>query len=444
MKNIEFKNHIKNECINIRNAVNGNHEIEINGEIGQSIFSDGYTFEKFKNDLNMMDDKIVINIKSMGGNLFEALAIYDHIRSLKNKVVTKIVGSSASAATIISLAGDKRYITENSRYLIHKPMLSAMGNSDDFEQVLNTLKDLDKQVVDLYVKRTKLSTEEVLQLMKEEKFISAEEAIEKGFIDDYVQDKNFVNNSDSGDTNTETGNTTTTVENNINNINNIDMTKEILDMLQVTNDAEAKEKIEFLLKSVSAQEDEDKDEETQEATNEDNNDSTEIPAKEENASEEVEKDETKNEETEEKEDEAEKEETEEDVENKEDEKDEETVEDLKAKITALEKSLKEKEEKEAENAYKTFTNILNDAVREGKIVQKSYQDWVNVYNREGAEFATNLLNAIPEPKTNTVDAVVNTITPSNKKRMTREQIMNDWKQGLITGDVADNLLKQIK
>ena len=446
MKNLEFVNNIKNESINFKNSVNGNSEIEISGEIGQSFFSDGYTFDKFKNDLNQINGKIIINIKSMGGNLFEALAIYDHIRSLKNKVVTKIVGSSASAATLISLAGDTRYITQNSRYLIHKPMIAAMGNSDDFKRVIEQLEDLDRQVVNLYVQRTKLTEEEVVNLMKEEKFISSEEAITMGFVDDYVKDKDYVKPEE--------------IENNDKNIKTEDMNAEILKMLGVENDAEAKEKIENMLTQISEFTNK-IDNTTQEATTEvENNVETEIEATQESASEDVndvinEVNDENDAEEEKEEDEAEDVKEDEDAENeKDDEKEadaeeeekedaeaEEDVEKLKAKIKSLEKALKEKEEEEAKNAMSDFMNVLEDASQKGKISKTSFNDWVNVYNREGADFTKNLLNNIPE-KINVVDSVVNEI--SEKKYSTKDEILNDWKNGKISGELVDTLLKQIK
>ena len=185
---MEFKNHIKNEHIRIRNEVN-NNEIFIDGDIGASLFTYGYDFAQFKNDIAQIEGDISINIKSYGGDLYEAWAIYDYIRNVKNKVTTRIVGATASAGTVIALAGDVRLISENSRYLIHKPMVGIMGNSDDFKRVLGQLESLDKQITQMYAQRSNLSEEEVLELMIKEEFISAEKALEYGFVDSIIENK---------------------------------------------------------------------------------------------------------------------------------------------------------------------------------------------------------------------------------------------------------------
>jgi ATP-dependent Clp protease, protease subunit len=195
---MKFVNNIKNEFIRIKNEVN-NNEILIDGEIGESLFTEGYSFSTFKDDLSQVEGDVVINIKSYGGDLFEALAVYDYIKAMKNKVTTRIVGATASAGTVIAFAGDERLISANSRYLIHKPMVGAMGNSDDFKKVLSMLESLDAQLVSLYAEKSKLSNEEILALMIREEFITAQKALEYGFVDGIIEDKSqtkFTNKSE--------------------------------------------------------------------------------------------------------------------------------------------------------------------------------------------------------------------------------------------------------
>lgn len=187
---MNFRNNIKNEFIRFRNEVN-NNEIYIEGDIGASLFTDGYDFNRFKDDLSSVEGEVVINIKSYGGDLFEALAIYDMIKGISNHVTTNIVGATASAGTVIAYAGDTRRITKNSRYLIHKPMVGAMGNSDDIRKVLATLESLDRQLVNLYAENAKLDKEGILSLMIREEFITAEKALEYGFVDEIIPEKSL-------------------------------------------------------------------------------------------------------------------------------------------------------------------------------------------------------------------------------------------------------------
>lgn len=152
----------------------------------------GYTYDHFKNDLNAVDGEIIVNIKSYGGDVHEALAIYDLIRTIKNNVTTRIVGATASAGTLIAMAGDKREMTANTRYLIHRVMADVSGNVDDMQRVINQLQDYDKQLIKLYVNNSNLDEREVLELMREEKFISADTALELGFVDTIIQEKSKI------------------------------------------------------------------------------------------------------------------------------------------------------------------------------------------------------------------------------------------------------------
>lgn len=80
--------------------------IELYGDIGASWFGDGWTFERFSNEVKSLPvSQLTIKVKSNGGDVFEAFAIHDAIKALPARVTVDIVGASASAATIIAAAG---------------------------------------------------------------------------------------------------------------------------------------------------------------------------------------------------------------------------------------------------------------------------------------------------------------------------------------------------
>ena len=70
---------------------------------------------------------IYLHINSLGGCIFSALNVIDHIRSSKFEVHTIIEGSTASAGTLISVAGVKRYIRPNAYMLIHQLSSGCWG-----------------------------------------------------------------------------------------------------------------------------------------------------------------------------------------------------------------------------------------------------------------------------------------------------------------------------
>lgn len=376
---MKFYNSIKNEGIKIKNSVVGG-EIEINGTIGESLFDNGYTFDQFKFDLSQLNGDIVINIASFGGDLFEAYAIYDYIRSLKNNVTTKIVKSSASAATVISLAGDKRLISKNSRYLIHKPMLMAGGNSDDFQEILNQLRELDKQIIDLYVEKTNLTAEEVLNLMREEKFISAEEAIRMGFVDGYIEEK-------SNNLNKET--IMDTKNNDVQNIKG-----------EVSAEVSAEDTVNTVGTTEIINQEEEKEEELVEAV-------------------------------EEKEEEVENEETEEDDKDK-------IIEDLRARIAELEK---EKEIEEAENKANAVINFVEESITNGQVSEDSKEEWIAMGVENGIDTIKVLINSIvPVVKEQTK---LKEVIKSNVVNSTND-ILRKWKNNEITTQEYLNFCQTLK
>lgn len=162
--------------------------VELFGDIGNSWFTDGWTLEKFKEQIKgVTASNLTIQVKSLGGDVFEAFSIYDEIRRHPARVTVEVVGSSASAATIISCAADHIRISENSRYLVHNAQTFVDGNKESLKEAYEQLVSIDNQILDIYVKRTGKSKEVLAELMKEEKWMTAAEALEWGFVDEIVK-----------------------------------------------------------------------------------------------------------------------------------------------------------------------------------------------------------------------------------------------------------------
>ncbi len=181
-------------------------KISVIGQIGESWFDDGFTLQSLKDSLGGGDySNIELEIMSMGGDLIQALAIYDALRSSPAKVRAKIVGSTASAGTVIAMAADEVEITENSNFLIHRAATVAMGNIDDMDAAAAALAGFDEQLLNIYQKKTGKRKSQISNLMKEDKWIKPTEAIEWGFVDKIVKTKKpILNNADMDTTNIRT------------------------------------------------------------------------------------------------------------------------------------------------------------------------------------------------------------------------------------------------
>jgi ATP-dependent Clp protease, protease subunit len=164
--------------------------VQIFGDIGESMFSDGWTLEKFKGAIDGLEvPNLTVELKSNGGDLLEAFAIHDAIKNLSSRVTVKIVGASASAATVIASGADIIEISENSRYLVHNAMTFVQGNKEELKDAYDQLASMDNQILNIYVKRTGKSKEVLSELMQQEKWLTAEDALEWGFVDKIILNK---------------------------------------------------------------------------------------------------------------------------------------------------------------------------------------------------------------------------------------------------------------
>ena len=171
-------------------------KIELIGDIGDNFWGEGWTLERFKNELETMDvGEIDVDIQSMGGEVLEAFAIYDAIRELPQKVTTRMIGSTASAGTVIAMAGDQREISPNSRFLIHNASTITMGDDEEHKKQEETLRSIDAQLVAIYRKATGRKPGDLVAQMRKGNWMTSQEALSWGFVDK-LTDVKILNKSD--------------------------------------------------------------------------------------------------------------------------------------------------------------------------------------------------------------------------------------------------------
>ena len=126
-------------------------------------------------------DTLIVHINSMGGDVFEGWAIHDIIKATGKTVITQAEGLVASIATVPFLAGTERRITENSQLMIHNPWGGTMGDATDVQKYADQLKKEEDKLADFYSSATGTSREDIVAMMKEETYLTADDAITKGF-----------------------------------------------------------------------------------------------------------------------------------------------------------------------------------------------------------------------------------------------------------------------
>jgi ATP-dependent Clp endopeptidase proteolytic subunit ClpP len=126
---------------------------------------------------------IKLRINSYGGSLFAGLAILDTIRGLRSEVHTYVDGAAASAATIISVAGKKRYIGKNSLMLIHQLSTGNYGKYSELEDDMENNKRLMKSIKDIYKQYTKVPMKQIDEILKHDLWFDADKCRELGLVD---------------------------------------------------------------------------------------------------------------------------------------------------------------------------------------------------------------------------------------------------------------------
>jgi ATP-dependent Clp protease protease subunit len=125
-------------------------------------------------------------INSPGGSVTAGLAIYDSIQYIQPDVVTICLGQAASMAAILLAAGapGKRYALPSSRVLIHQPWGGVQGQATDIGIQAREIVRLKKMLISYFAKHTGKTEDAVEHDMERDRFMSAQEAVEYGVVDE--------------------------------------------------------------------------------------------------------------------------------------------------------------------------------------------------------------------------------------------------------------------
>ncbi len=141
--------------------------------------------------LQSMDPErpISIYLNSPGGSFTALTAIYDTMRYIKPDVQTVCLGQAASAAAVLLAAGTKgkRLALPNSRILIHQPATEGtFGQSSDLEIQANEIMRIRTQLETMLADSTGQPVDKISRDIERDKFLTAQEAVEYGLVDDIL------------------------------------------------------------------------------------------------------------------------------------------------------------------------------------------------------------------------------------------------------------------
>jgi len=134
---------------------------------------------------------IFIYINSPGGVVTAGMAIYDTMQFLQCPMTTYCVGQAASMGAVLLAAGSKgkRFALPNSRIMIHQPLGGAQGQATDIEIQANEILRMKKRLNEILADHTGQPVETVEKDTDRDFFMSAEEAVKYGLVDEVVSKK---------------------------------------------------------------------------------------------------------------------------------------------------------------------------------------------------------------------------------------------------------------
>lgn len=151
----------------------------------------GVSASDFVRDLVALDvDAIDLHINSPGGDVYDAIAMYNSLKQHKATVTTYIDGIAASAASYLALAGDQVIIARNAEMMIHDAWGFCSGNAQDFARYAKDLDRVSSNIADIYAQKAGGKQSEWRDAMLAETWYSHDEAVAAGLADS-VLDSDF-------------------------------------------------------------------------------------------------------------------------------------------------------------------------------------------------------------------------------------------------------------
>ena len=171
---------MQKEWYNIKNKSSEVADVYLFNDIGTF----GVTAQNFIDEIKEYEDtELNIHINSLGGEVFEGMAIYSIIQRRKAKTTVYIEGIAASIASVIALAADEVIMSENSLLMIHNAWGGTQGEAKDMRKQAKILDKITNEIAEVYVKKSGIPYNEVIRMMDEETWLTAEEAVALGLVD---------------------------------------------------------------------------------------------------------------------------------------------------------------------------------------------------------------------------------------------------------------------
>lgn len=166
-------------------------ELLIDDVIGEGFWFVGVTAKHVNAWLSEHEKakEIRVRVNSPGGDVFEGVAIMNALKRADARVIVEVEGLAASAASIIALAGDEVRVHKGAQVMIHEAWGGIGGDATAHEAFAAELRRINGDIADLYAARTGKGRDAMLELMADETWMTADEAVSMGFADSVIAPK---------------------------------------------------------------------------------------------------------------------------------------------------------------------------------------------------------------------------------------------------------------
>lgn len=156
--------------------------LTIYGVIGDSWWDDSTSAADVDNALKTVgSNDLIIHLNSPGGDAFDGIAIYNRLKKHEGKVIVHVDGWACSAASVIAMAADELIMGAGAMIMIHEASTIVWGTKNAFRKEADLLEKLEDGIIDIYMTKSKVDREEIKNMVDNETWFSANEAIEIGF-----------------------------------------------------------------------------------------------------------------------------------------------------------------------------------------------------------------------------------------------------------------------
>lgn len=141
------------------------------------------TPDRVQKALDNIDGDVIIRLNSGGGDVFAGIEIYNAFKAHHSKVTVEVTGLAASAASLIAMGADEIVMCKGSMMMVHEAWTLAYGNKSDLMKTVELMDKIDASIVDIYDERVDLGKDFISEMLQDETWMTASEAVANGFAD---------------------------------------------------------------------------------------------------------------------------------------------------------------------------------------------------------------------------------------------------------------------